>query len=77
MMDMGCVAYDVVCVIKSVWMSEHALHFVIRRGVWGLQGASPYGFGLLVFCFCFFCFFLLVSSVTYGDDDNTPTPLWS
>ena len=20
-------------------MSEHALHFVIRRGVWGLQGA--------------------------------------
>ena len=41
MMDMGCVAYDVVYVIKSVWMSEHALHFVIRRGVWGLQGHAP------------------------------------
>ena len=63
-MDMGCVAYDVVYVIKSVWMSEHALHFVIRRGVWGL---AVYGFGLLG---GFFFFFLLVSSVTYGDDDN-------
>ena len=29
--------------------------------------APPYGFEL---------FFWLVSSVTYGDDDNTPTPLW-
>ena len=50
-------------------MSEHALDFVIRCGVWGWQGAispSP--------CFgAFFFFFWLVSSVTYGDDDNTPT----
>ena len=65
---MGCVAYDVVYVIKSAWMSEHALHFVIRCGVWGLQGASPY-----IWFWPFFFFFLLVSSVTYGYDDNTPT----
>ena len=26
MMDMGCAVYDMVYVIKSVWMSEHALH---------------------------------------------------
>ena len=74
-MDIGCVAYDVVYVIKSVWMSEHALHFVIRRGVWGVTGGIPlwfWPFGGLVFFFCF----LLVSSVTYGDDDITPTPLW-
>ena len=24
--------------------------------------------------FVFVCLFVLVSSVTYGDDDNTPTP---
>ena len=66
MMDMGCVAYDVVYVIKSVWMSEPALHFVIRRGRLGVAGVLAF----------FFFFFLLVSSVTYGDDDNTPTPLW-
>ena len=64
MMDMGCVAYDVVYVIKSVWMSEHALHFVIRRGVWGLQGASPYGFGLLGGFFFFFFFYLSGQSRT-------------
>ena len=64
MMDMGCVAYDVVYVIKSVWMSEHALHFVIRRGVWGLQGASPYGFGLLGAFFFFFFFYLSGQSRT-------------
>ena len=59
---MGCVAYDVVDVIKSVWMSEHALHFVIRRGVyWGLQRASPYGFGLLG---GFFLFYLSAPSRT-------------
>ena len=56
---MGCVAYDVVYVIKSVWMREHALHFVIRRGVWGLQGASPYGFGLLGGFFFLLLFFYL------------------
>ena len=27
MMDMGCVVYDWVYVIKNVWMSERALHF--------------------------------------------------
>ena len=27
MMDMGCAVYDLVYVIKSLWMSEHALHF--------------------------------------------------
>ena len=27
MMDMGCAVYDMVNVIKSLWMSEHALHF--------------------------------------------------
>ena len=47
---------------------EHGL----RRGVRGVAGAiappPPYGFGL--------SFFLLVSSVTYGDDDITPNPLW-
>ena len=37
---MGYVVYDVVYVMKSVWMSEHALHFVIRRGVWGWQGCN-------------------------------------
>ena len=26
-------------------------------------------------CFSFLFFFWLVSSVMYGDDDNTPTPL--
>ena len=71
MKDMGCVAYDVVYVILSVWMSEHVLHFVIRRGVWGCRGHLPYGFGLFLGFFV-----LLVSSVTYGDDDNTPTSLW-
>ena len=34
MMDMGCAMYDVIYVIKSVWMSEHALHFVITVGLW-------------------------------------------
>ena len=27
MMDMGCAVYDMVYVIKSLWTSEHALHF--------------------------------------------------
>ena len=53
-------------------MSEHALHFVIRRGVWGWQGGNPplwfWPFVVVVV--------VVVSSVTYGDDDNTPTPLW-
>ena len=26
-MDMGCAVYDMVYIIKSLWMSEHALHF--------------------------------------------------
>ena len=49
MIDMGCVVYDVVFAIKSVWMSDHALHFVIRRGVWGVAGGQfpP----LPMFCF--------------------------
>ena len=61
-------------VIKSVWMSEHALYFVIRRGVWGGRGRGfpplPMVFAFLGF---FFFVFWLVSSVTYGYDDNTPT----
>ena len=52
-------------------MSDHALHFVIRLGVWGVAGGaispSPYGFWLFGF---FFGGEGLVSSVTYGDDDN-------
>ena len=27
MMDIGCAVYDMVYVIKSLWISEHALHF--------------------------------------------------
>ena len=27
MMDMGFAVYNVVCVIKSLWMREYALHF--------------------------------------------------
>ena len=27
MMDMGCAVYDMAYVIKSLWMSGHALHF--------------------------------------------------
>ena len=27
MMDMGCAVYDMGYVIKSSWMSKHALHF--------------------------------------------------
>ena len=57
-------------VIKSVFMSEHALYFVIRRGVWGGRGR---GFFLSFLASWFFVFFWLVSSVTYGYDDNTPT----
>ena len=71
-MDMGCVVYDVVYVIKSVWLTEDALHFVIRRGVWGWQGGGGNGFDL----FGLFCFACQLSHVLYGDDDNTPTPLW-
>ena len=26
MMDIGCAGYDMVYVIKSLWISEHALH---------------------------------------------------
>ena len=44
---------------------------VVRRGVRGVAG----GGGQLVLTFDFYVF-LLVSSVTYGDDDSTPTPLW-
>ena len=69
MIDMGCVVYDMVFAIKSVWMSDHALHFVIRRGIWGWQGGN---FPLSIWFFGFWLFFVwLVSSVTYGDDDNT------
>ena len=50
-------------------MSEHALHFVIRRGVWGVAGVnSPPPIVLP-----FFRLLWLVSSVTYGDDDNYAT----
>ena len=37
-------------------MSEHALHFVIRHGVWGWQEDPPpqYGLGLLAFWLLFF-----------------------
>ena len=46
----GLCCHDVVYVIKSVWMSEYAIHFVIRRGVWGWQGGNcPYGFCLFFF----------------------------
>ena len=37
-----------------------------------MSGAASGG----VLFFLFFLFFFVVSSVTYGDDDNTPTPLW-
>ena len=65
-------------VIKSVFMSEHALYFVIRRGVWGGRGRFPLSLWFLSSSFLFFWllgffFFWLVSSVTYGYDDNTPT----
>ena len=53
-------------------MSEHALCFVIRRGVWGGRGRG----GELPLSLWFLpSFFWLVSSVTYGYDDNTPTHL--
>ena len=83
MIDMGCVVYDVVYVIKSVWMSEHALHVVIRRGVWGVaRGQFP--LSLYVFCFWVFFFFFFFFFFFWGggglsaksrtsDDDNTPT----
>ena len=44
--------YDVVYVIKSVWMSDHALHFVISRGVWGVAG------GNFPLSLCFLAFWL-------------------
>ena len=55
-------------------MSEHALYVVIRRGVWGGRGRGG-GFPPLPMVFAFLVFFLggLVSSVTYGYDDNIPT----
>ena len=45
-------------------MSEHVLHFVIRRGVWGLQGASPYVLSFVDFFFFFFFFYLSAQSRT-------------
>ena len=58
-------------------MSEHALYFVIRPGVAGGGGG---GFPPLPMVFAFLVvvvFFWLVSSVTYGYDDNTPTHSWA
>ena len=72
---MGCVVYDVVYVVYcNEWtIFANALHFRVFQRKWRLGGGrgaispSPYGFGILAF------FVWLVSSVMYGNDDNTPT----
>ena len=73
--NMGCVVYDVVNVIKSEWMNEWAcITFCnqARRLGGGRGQFPPLPMFFLPFLF-FFLFLWLVSSVTYGDDDNTPT----